>query len=144
MSYICLECGATHLEGNTCQSIFDSFLALEFTDPGYGAVHMLTVACFMIQHGRYSAVALGWIKQQLHAYLGEDVPVSQIRRSARQETQQAARNWKVLRQPDEPPMPQVAWSMTIADVAAHSHDAANYCEWIRRWARVTLQEMPAK
>ena len=43
----CPECGAPE---NLCQARFDEFLVLEFTDAGYGAVHHLTVAAFMVQH----------------------------------------------------------------------------------------------
>ena len=53
MRSTCTECGAA-LDETTCQSIFDSFLVLEFSEAAYGAVHMLTVACFMIQYRRYS------------------------------------------------------------------------------------------
>ena len=143
MPNICSECGAVFDAGVSCQSIFDSFLALEFTYPGYGEVHMLTVACFMIQHGRYSDEALVWIRRQLQAHLNEGVPVAEIRRGAAKETGQHVRTWKVTRRPEGPPMPKVAWSMTIADVAASYHDAASYCDLVRRWARITLQEMPA-
>lgn len=52
MSNGCSECGAVFNETNSCQAFFDSFQVLEFTDPGYNEVHMLTVACFMIRHGR--------------------------------------------------------------------------------------------
>lgn len=58
----CPECGATWLEDSTCQSVFDEFLVLEYSDPAYGEVHFLTVVCFMIQHGRYSDEALVWIR----------------------------------------------------------------------------------
>ncbi|QYR21043.1 hypothetical protein KZ483_25495 [Paenibacillus sp. sptzw28] len=33
MSESCAVCGAVHIEESTCQSIFDEFLALEFSDP---------------------------------------------------------------------------------------------------------------
>lgn len=141
MAYQCPDCGANHTGDNTCQSLFDEFLVLEFTDPGYGAVHLLTVACFMIQHGRYSDPGLAWIERQLYAYLEEGIPVSQIRRQANIEADQNNRNWKVVRQPDEPPLPEILWSMTIADVAAGYRDAASYREWITRWARATWQDM---
>lgn len=40
----CPQCGAL------CLPRFDEFLALEFSDPGYGAAHNLTVAAYMAQH----------------------------------------------------------------------------------------------
>ncbi len=104
---------------------------------------MLTVACFMIQHGRYSDEALVWIRRQLQAHLDEGVPVAEIRRGAAKETGQQVRTWKVTRRPEDPPMPKVTWSMTIAHVVASYQDAASYCDLVRRWARITLQEMRA-
>ncbi len=137
----CPECGALLPKDTTCQAIFDQFLVLEFTDPGYGEVHMLTVACFMIQHGRYSDEALIWIEQQLRANLDEGIPAGQIRRQAAKEANQSRRTWKVTRRPDAPPQAKIGWSVTIADVAANYHDANSYRQWVKRWARATLMDM---
>ena len=141
MTHTCPECGALLSGDTSCQAIFDTFLVLEYTDPAYGEVHFLTVACFMIQHGRYSAEGLAWIEQKLRLYLEEGVPIRRIRRQASRETSQARRTWKIARQPGEVPLPKIAWSMTIADVAAQYKDAATYCELVKQWARSTLQEM---
>lgn len=141
MAYPCPECGAILSEGVTCQDLFDSFLVLEFSDPGYGEVHMLTVACYMIQHGRYSDEGLAWIESKLRAYLEEGVGVAEIRRRAAQETGQSKRTWRVARPPDAPPRRKIAWSMTIADVATQYRDARSYCELVRQWARATLREI---
>ncbi|HEY3345686.1 MAG TPA: DUF5946 family protein [Anaerolineaceae bacterium] len=141
MADICPECGAVLTDHASCQEVFDAFLVLEFSDPGYGEVHMLTVACFMIQHGRYSDTALTWIEQQLRANLEGGIPPAQILRQAAAATNPAKRTWKVTRQPCEPPLPKIAWSVTIADGADQYQDAGSYCAWVRRWARTTLQEM---
>lgn len=141
MPYTCPDCGATFSGDDSCQSVFDEFLVLEFTDPEYGVVHMLTVACFMIQHRRYSDAGLRWIERQLRHYLESGRPQEQIREQAASETDQSRRTWKVTRQPDEPPLPRIPWSVTIADVAKNYQDAASYCEWVRRWARATVQEV---
>jgi hypothetical protein len=137
----CPECGAVYREETTCQEIYEAFLVLEFTDAGYGAVHFLTVACFMIQHGRYSDEGMAWIAEKLRKHLEEDVPVEEIRRQASEEADQARRSWKVARPPGAPPLPKIAWSMTIADVAGKYTDAEEYRDLIREWARVTLREM---
>lgn len=141
MTVVCPDCGAWLEAGTTCQSIFDSFLALEFSDPAYGEVHFATVACFMIQHGRYSDAALAWIQPKLRAYLEDNTPVSEIRRSAASETNNAERGWKVLRQAQDRPLPKIAWQVTIADVALHAAEAADYSNWVKRWGKVTLQQM---
>ncbi len=137
----CPECGAVFGEETSCQEIFDAFLVLEFSDPAYGAVHFLTVTCFMIQHGRYSDEALVWMAQKLRENLEGGVPVEQIRREAGEEADQAKRKWKVTRQPGALPQAKIAWSMTIADVAANYQSAEQYRELIQQWARVTLREM---
>ena len=56
---------------------------------------------------------------------------------------EATRSWKVIRQPDAPPLPNVAWSVTMAEVAQSLQDPQKYCEQVKQWARVTLQQMPA-
>ncbi len=141
MPNTCPQCGAILGQESNCQAIFESFLVLEYTDPGYGAVHMLTVACYMIQHGRYSDEGLKWIEQSLREYLEGGIPADQIRRKAARETDQGRRIWAVTRRPDATPLPVIAWSMTIADVAAGYQDAKSYRKLVEQWARITLREM---
>jgi hypothetical protein len=138
---ICAECGASLPEGRSCQEIFDKYLALEFSDPGYGAVHFLTVSCFMVQHGRYSDEALVWMRAQLRAYLEEGKPIDEVRSAAQQSASNTSRTWKVLRAPDAPPLPKINWSMTLADVDRQQQDAASYRALVRQWAETTLREM---
>ena len=138
---ICPECGARLPEGTDCQTLFNSFLALEFTDPAYGEVHMLTVACFMIQHRRYSDEALVWMAKQLRAHLEEGLPVQVIRRQAGEQAAQGRRDWKVNRLPGARQLPDIFWSITTVDVADHMSDPGQYCESVRNWARTTLKEM---
>jgi hypothetical protein len=138
---ICQECGASLHDASDCQTIFDSLLVLEFSNPAFGEVHMLTVACFMIQHGRYSDEGLIWIEKQLRAYLEAGISPLHIRRQAAREVSQTVRNWKISRQPGARELPKINWSMHIADVSAKYQDAATYCELVRQWARITLAEM---
>ena len=140
MPSTCPDCGAA-LDEATCQSIFDACLALEFSDPAYGAVHFLTVACFMVQHRHYSDEGLVWIEKKLCDVLVNGVPMEEIRRQAGKDTAQGKRAWKVTRQPGERELPKIAWSMTIADVASSFRDAATYCELVKEWANKMLREM---
>jgi len=141
MTHPCPECGAVPGAYGECQAIFDSFLAHEFSDPAYGEVHFLTVACFMIQHGRYSDEALAWIEEKLRANLHEGITAGEIRRQAAREARTGSRSWKVKRPRGAPPLPEVAWSLTIVDVAAHCQDDGSYCAWLERWAQAILREM---
>jgi hypothetical protein len=143
MPSTCPDCGAPQTDEMTCQTAFDTFLSLEYVDPAYGAVHFLTVACFMIQHNRYSDVGLIWIQNTLGEYLEKDLSLDQLRQLASQGTDSGSRSWKVTRSKDAPPLPKVAWSMTIIDVARQYTDADSYRDLITQWARVTLREMSA-
>ncbi len=141
MVTICPSCGAIYRNDLTCQSLFDEFLALEFSNPRYWEVHFLTVACFMIQHGEYSQPALVWIEKQLRDFLEAGVSTEQIRGQAAQETSPTERKWHVTRRPEDPPQPKIAWSMTIQDVSSDYRDAESYCRLVKQWARTTLLEM---
>lgn len=141
MPAICPECGGFNQDGLSCQSIFNNFIALEFADPEYGAVHFLTVACYMIQHGRYSDEGLEWIEKKLRDHLEHGLAVDEIRASASAEADQSVREWKVIRQPNQPSQMKINWSMTINDVAGNYRDAVSYQDLIQKWARPILNEM---
>jgi len=91
---------------------------LEFSNPAYGKVHMLTVSCFMIQHQRYSDPALVWMQQTLRDVLENGVDPSDIRLQVTSDVDQGQRDWKIERQPDELKLPYIDWSITIADQPA--------------------------
>jgi hypothetical protein len=137
----CPFCGAQSDENITCQNMFDEFLALEFSNPAYGKVHLLTVSCFMIQHQRYSDPALLWMQQTLRDVLEKGVDPSEIRLQMTSDVDQGKRYWKIERQPDEPSLPHINWPITIADVYKHKEDPVSYCAWVEKWARTTLVEM---
>ena len=141
MNNNCSLCGAATDVDLTCQDRFDEFLALEFSNPAYGKVHMLTVSCFMIQHQRYSDQALLWMQQNLRDVLENGVDPSEIRVQMTYDVDQAKRQWKIERQPDERELPHINWSITIADVYQHKDDPVSYCTWVEKWARATLEEM---
>jgi len=56
----CPECGATDV---ACEIRFNEFLILEFTDPGFGEVHHLTVATYMLQHSS-KLTRQGWLQMR--------------------------------------------------------------------------------
>ena len=125
-------------DGVTCESIFGEFMSLEFTDPSYGQVHFLTVACYMIQHHHYSDEAYVWIQSALMHYLEKGRSSEKIRLDA---AQGPGRTKGIRRPSDAPLLPRVAWSMTIADVAAQVSDAESYRSLIHDWGLLTLNEM---
>ena len=139
----CPDCGASWDAIASCQTAFDEFLTLEFTDQGYGAVHFLTVTCFFIQHRRFSDRSLSHMQKALRAYLQEGLSAARLRQQSSAALQQGERDWKVLRQPQERVLPRIEWRMTIADVAASYHDAASYRRLVTEWAQATLDQMGA-
>jgi hypothetical protein len=138
--YKCFSCGADLAHDQTCEAVFNEFLALEFSDANYGQVHFLTVACYMIQHNKYSEDALVWIKERLREFLEKGIPIETIRQQAKMETDQSKRSWRVTSKRTD--RIRIHWSMTIMDVAAQYHDAESYCRLIRQWAEKTLADMP--
>lgn len=144
---ICPDCGARWGDAGNCEEVFGSFLVQDYTDPGYGEVHALTVATYMVQHRRYSDEGLRWIAKQLNAVLYDGISNAELREIARvdarraEKSGQSGRTWKISRPAGAPELPPIAWSMTIADVAALAHDAASYRAAVRGWAAVTLREM---
>lgn len=47
----CVECGAMPPAGfASCKAVFEDVCALEYGDPRYGAVHLLTVDAYTLQH----------------------------------------------------------------------------------------------
>ena len=138
---VCPGCGARAQDELDCQAAFDQFLALEFSDPAYGTVHLLTVACYMIQHGQYSDAGLDWIAARLKEHLEDGLPADAIRRGAQGAVSQDQRDWKVTRRAGDPPQTWIPWSMSILDVARQQRDAQTYQALVRRWARSVLAEM---
>lgn len=140
----CPNCGALLENSITCQEMFDEFLSLEFSDSAYGRVHMLTVTCYMIQHQRYSDMALAWMKDKLDEVLNKGVSPEEIRIQMTRDAAQTNRDWKIESQPDEREFPKIEWSITIADVYMHKDDPISYCNWVVRWASATLEEMTSQ
>jgi hypothetical protein len=132
----CPECGAPdHL----CQTRFDEFLILEFTDVGYGAVHHLTVAAFMVQHSS-KMTRESWLFERdlLREFLVENKPPAYIRKQNEDIVDSGKRNFKIKSKTGLPVVDKKTWSTTILDVRAENADV--YCEDITAWARSVLEE----
>jgi hypothetical protein len=141
MTNKCPECGATHSDVTSCQTMFDSFLVLEYTIPDYGIVHPLTVGSYFIQHRLYSQEALIWIEHILCDSLKFGLPSRYMLQNMRSTAESHKRSWKLMRPLNAPAQAKIAWSMTIADVATNYHDAGSYCELVKMWAHTTFYEM---
>ena len=132
----CPECGALD---NLCQTRFDEFLVLEFTDAGYGAVHHLTVATFMIQHSS-KMTREGWMyeRELLKEFLIENKPPQLVRKQMKDTVDSGKRKFKIKSRDGLPVINKTTWTKTILDV--RTENAEVYCEDINAWARSVLEE----
>jgi hypothetical protein len=135
----CPECGA--IDG-LCQTRFDEFLILEFTAAGYGAVHHLTVAAYMVQHSS-KLTREGWLFERnlLREFLIENKPPAYIRNQNKDVVDSGKRKFKIKSKTGVPVINKTTWSRTILDVRAEN--AAIYYEDITAWARSALEEAEA-
>ena len=132
----CPECGAP---GQLCQSRFDEFLVLEFTAAGYGAVHHLTVAAFMVQHSS-RMTREGWLfeRELLREFLVENKPPSYIRKQNKDRVDSGKRTFKIKSRDGKRIIEKSTWKKTILDV--RTKNAEVYCEDITSWARSVLED----
>jgi hypothetical protein len=135
----CPECGAPD---NSCQTRFDEFLVLEFTDAGYGTVHHLTVATYMVQHSS-KMTREGWLHERglLREFLIEKKPPSYIRKQNKDVVDSGKRTFKIKSKTGVPVIDKTTWMKTILDVRAENPEV--YCEDITAWARSVLEEAEA-
>src|SRR5215213_2567040 len=133
----CPECGAPdHL----CQARFDEFLVLEFTDAGYGAVHHLTVAAYMVQHSS-KMTREGWMYERdlLREFLVANKTPAMIRKQIKDTVDSGKRTFKFKSKTGVPVISKTTWAKTILDVRAEN--AEEYCEDINTWARSVLNDV---
>jgi hypothetical protein len=132
----CPECGAPDQQ---CQTRFDEFLVLEFTDAGYGAVHHLTVAAYMVQHSS-KLTREGWLFERnlLREFLIENKPPAYIRKQNKDVVDSGKRKFKIKSKTGVPVIDKTTWSKTILDV--RSDDTEVYCKDITAWASSVLEE----
>lgn len=135
----CPECGAADA---LCQIRFDEFLVLEFTDPGYGAVHHLTVATYMLQHSSKMSRE-GWLHEHnlLKECLVENKPPAYIRKQNKDVVDSGKRMFRIKSRDGKPVIDKTLWTKTILDVRIDN--AKVYCEDITVWARSVLEEVEA-
>ena len=132
----CPECGAPD---NLCQTRFDEFLALEFSDLRYGSVHNLTVATFMLQHSSRMSKE-GWLyeRELLREFLVNNKSPELIRKQNKDLVDSGKRTFKFKSKDGIPVIPKTTWAKTILDVRAEN--AEMYCKDITTWARSALEE----
>ncbi len=69
MGQYCTMCRGRAGGTETCQKLFEEVLAQEYTNPDYGAVHLMAVDCYALQHSEihrphsnaFHLLRLGWM-----------------------------------------------------------------------------------
>ena len=132
----CPECGAPD---SACATRFDEFLVLEFTDAGYGAVHHLTVATYMLQHSS-RLTKEGWLHMRglLKEFIVDNKPPAFVRKQNKDFVDSGKRKFKIASKDGLPVINKMAWMKTILDVRTDS--AEIYCADVIEWARSALAE----
>jgi hypothetical protein len=136
MTVNCPECGATD---SLCQSRFDEFLALEFTDAEYGAVHHLTVTTYMLQHSS-KLTREGWLHERglLREFLVENKLPAFIRKQNRDLVDSGKRSFKIKSKTGQRIISKSEWIKTICAVRAD--DAEVCCADVTEWAKSVLED----
>ena len=121
---------------------FDDFLALEFTDAGYGAVHYLTVTAYMVQHSS-KLTKEGWLFERnlLKEFLIDNKPPAFIRKQNKDIVDSGKRKFKIKSRDGLPVINKSTWTKTILDV--RTENAEVYCVDVSAWARSALAEAEA-
>lgn len=132
----CPECGAREA---LCQTRFDKFLVLEFTDSGYGIVHHLTVAAYMLQHSS-KLTKEGWLFERglLKEFIIDNEPPAFIRKQNKDIVDSGKRTFKIKSRDGLPVINKTTWMKTILDVC--TENAEVYCTDVTAWARSVLEE----
>ena len=119
---------------------FDEFLALEFTDAGFGAIHHLTVTAYMIQHSS-KLTREGWLHERelLREFLVENKPPAFIRKQNRDLVDSGKRTFKIKSRDGKPVINKTSWTKTILNV--RTENAEVYCADVSAWARAVLEDV---
>jgi hypothetical protein len=131
----CPECGA-----DGCEERYHACLVQEFTDPGYGAVHHLTVAAYMLQHSS-KLTKEGWEYERklLRAFLVENQSPEQVRSRSKAVVDSGKRKFKIASKGGLPVIAKIMWAKTILDV--RMENAESYCADVTEWASSVLENV---
>jgi len=135
----CPECGAENTAGKSCETRYHECLAKEFTDAGYGTVHHLTVASYMLQHSSKLSLQ-GWLETRklLREFLIENKPPAEISRQNKDHLDSGRRNWKIIAKDGIAKTTRTEWTKTILNVSLNNAEA--YCADITLWAQTALKD----
>jgi hypothetical protein len=133
----CPECGALD---NACETRFHEFLAREFEEAGYGAVHHLTVGTYMLQHSS-KLTREGWLyeRELLREFLIENKSPAFIRKQNKDLVDSGKRKFKIKSRDGLPVISTTMRTKTILDV--RMENAELYCDDVTAWARSVVEDV---
>lgn len=140
----CLECGATSIDGQTCETCFHQMLFWEAEYPAYGEVHHLMVLCYHLQHpSLYSPDGLKEARRLLVEFVEHGASPGEVRKRNRARVDSSRRDWKIKATATAHGSYDraMAWKMTAADVVAGG--AEHYCGNVRAWAQLINEALKA-
>lgn len=139
MSQKCPQCGGEFPPDEQCRDRFDLCLAMEFENPTtYGAVHHLTVACYMLQHNAYSRDAWLEARKMIAQFTQEGITPAEMRKQNRSRFDSGQRTWRVPKGAKLSEFDAIVWSRTIADVRLDN--PVIYCADVELWASSVLAD----
>lgn len=133
----CPVCGADLLDAASCDEIWNRTQEKEFTDAGYGAVHHLSVPCYMIQHNVYSRDGFWQVRDLLQRFVqGLEPQVFRQQEGAKQDNKQ--RSFSFVKGEKLDALDGRRWSWTVSDLRLDN--AGDYCRDVRHWAECVLAD----
>ena len=139
MPFICAQCGAIYASDETCQQRFEVCLALEYENPlAYGAVHLLSVACYMLQHNLYSRE--GWLETRalVRQTISQESTPADIRKMNRDRLDSGVRKWSITKGAKLAEFATIRWSRTIADIRLENPEG--YVSDVKQWVISVLED----
>lgn len=139
MPFTCAQCGANYASDETCQQRFEACLALEYENPtAYGAVHLLSVACYMLQHNLYSRE--GWLetRELVRLTISQEATTADIRKMNRDRLDSGVRKWSVTKGAKLAQFAAIRWSRTIADIQLENPEG--YVSDVKQWAISVVED----
>ncbi|MCL4871458.1 MAG: hypothetical protein KJ063_21060 [Anaerolineae bacterium] len=114
-------------------------MALEFENPTvFGAVHHLTVACYMLQHNGYSRDVWLEARNMVAQFVHDGVMPAEMRRRGRSRLDSGHRTWSMSKGAKLAEFAAIVWSRTIADIRLDNPEI--YCHDVTQWAMSILSD----
>ncbi len=132
-------CGARLFGDETCETLFHRCLALEYEHPSaFGAVHHLTVLCYMLQHNLYSHAV--WLEGRalIGRFLRNEITPTELVKQTHQTRASMKRDGHVTKGAKLPTFQTISWSYTIADVRLTTPKL--YCADVEQWAQAVFAD----